>query len=652
MKKLLALLLLLCSTGVFAQGFEVCTVNQFFAGPTAGNPAIPKCRAMVAGDVTPVLYSGITALWTTGGVCNNTTYLRGDGSCITPSGAGTVTHTAGNLTAKSVVLGNAVADIYVVAGFFTDGTSIMTAGQSGTSVGEYCMANATTGTVCLTPTTGALGSAIVTFSGNNTTIPIFSQVITFTGPSTARTITLPDASFTVARTDAANTFTGTQTIGALVATTLNGNTFTAGTYTLTGSASKTLNFTNSLTLSGTDSTTMTFPTTSATIARTDAGNTFTGHQTFEGVTSTGATGTGAFVFATTPTLVTPVIGAATGTSLATTAALTAFSGTAIPAGCTAGDGVMFSSTANFGMFFGSGAPTCSVAEGSLYLQSDGAGLAYINSNGTTGWIALASTGLTNSFTGAQIGTVTVLTESVGAIAINLATNNNFSVTLNASATLSNPSNGVAGESGQIAITQGASTAYSFGVGTSWLSTNGAAQNVNQTLSSVSLLSYYVVDSTHVWYSIATNNGTPVYGTQTNDNAAAGYVGEFQTTALASGSAVALTTTTTANVLTQSLTAGDWDCWGVVDFHEATTTNTTLLLYGISTTSATLGSADTYASTVFLSAGQVTTNGDYRNVVPMQRISLASTTNVYLVAQATFTISTNAAYGSIFCRRAR
>lgn len=41
----------------------------------------------------------------------------------------------------------------------------------------------------------------------------------------------------------------------------------------------------------------------------------TGHATLEGVTSTGATGTGALVFATSPTLVTPVLGVATGTRL-------------------------------------------------------------------------------------------------------------------------------------------------------------------------------------------------------------------------------------------------------------------------------------------------------------------------------------------------
>jgi hypothetical protein len=46
----------------------------------------------------------------------------------------------------------------------------------------------------------------------------------------------------------------------------------------------------------------------------------TGHPTLEGVTATGATGTGDLVFATSPTLVTPTLGAATATSLTASAA--------------------------------------------------------------------------------------------------------------------------------------------------------------------------------------------------------------------------------------------------------------------------------------------------------------------------------------------
>jgi hypothetical protein len=107
------------------------------------------------------------------------------------------------------------------------------------------------------------------------------------------------------------------------------------------------------------------------------------------------TGSGDAVLATSPTLITPVIGAATGTSLSVTGALTAFSGTVIPAGGTAGSGLKFSSTANFGVFFGSGAPTLSAAKGSLYLRSDGTTTndrAYINTNGTTTWTALTTAG--------------------------------------------------------------------------------------------------------------------------------------------------------------------------------------------------------------------------------------------------------------------
>ncbi|MEK7488204.1 MAG: hypothetical protein AAB598_02680, partial [Patescibacteria group bacterium] len=73
--------------------------------------------------------------------------------------------------------------------------------------------------------------------------------------------------------------TDTNVASALTGKTYNGNTITAGTGILTLGALKTFTANNSLTLAGTDGTTMTFPTTSATIARTDAANTFTGVQT-------------------------------------------------------------------------------------------------------------------------------------------------------------------------------------------------------------------------------------------------------------------------------------------------------------------------------------------------------------------------------------
>jgi hypothetical protein len=93
----------------------------------------------------------------------------------------------------------------------------------------------------------------------------------------------------------------TPTLGVATATSVNKVAITAPTTsaTLTIADGKTLTANNSIVLAGTDATTMTFPSTNATIARTDAAQTFTGTQTFSGnlaVTSSTAsttTGTGA-----------------------------------------------------------------------------------------------------------------------------------------------------------------------------------------------------------------------------------------------------------------------------------------------------------------------------------------------------------------------
>lgn len=119
----------------------------------------------------------------------------------------------------------------------------------------------------------------------------------------------------------------------------------SGATNVTVSGGKTFTVDNTLTLAGTDGTTMTFPSTSATIARTDAANTFAGVQTFsatpvfsshvtiEGVTSTGATGTGNLVFDTAPTL-----GVITATSLAATAGITSSGPTGAGVGYATGAG--------------------------------------------------------------------------------------------------------------------------------------------------------------------------------------------------------------------------------------------------------------------------------------------------------------------------
>ncbi len=65
----------------------------------------------------------------------------------------------------------------------------------------------------------------------------------------------------------------------------------------------------------------------------------------------------------------------------------------VPTGGVQDEGLLMSSTAHLGIFFGSGAPTLSAAQGSLYIRTDGTSTStrlYVNTNGTTGWTNLAS----------------------------------------------------------------------------------------------------------------------------------------------------------------------------------------------------------------------------------------------------------------------
>lgn len=118
---------------------------------------------------------------------------------------------------------------------------------------------------------------------------------------------------------------------------------------------------------------------------------------------TGETGTGAVVFGTSPTITTPTIttptitspamttpsiDVATGTSISLTSGATVYNATAVPAGGTAGTGIKLSSVSNLGIFFGSGVPTLSAAQGSLYIRTDGSSTStrmYINTTGSTVW---------------------------------------------------------------------------------------------------------------------------------------------------------------------------------------------------------------------------------------------------------------------------
>lgn len=151
------------------------------------------------------------------------------------------------------------------------------------------------------------------------------------------------------------------------------------------------------------------------------------------------------------------------------------------------------------------------------------------------------------------------------------------------------------------------------------------------------------------YSFPVSSGG-ILGTATNDNACVGCVGEVLTATVAPA-AVALTTGVSANVTSVSLTAGDWDCTGTVNYTYGATTSVTNLTGGVSATSATLPTQDSRFDQE--TAAQVPTGGAVGAYpVPVTRQSLAATTTAFLVTSATFTVSTLSAGGTIRCRRMR
>lgn len=150
----------------------------------------------------------------------------------------------------------------------------------------------------------------------------------------------------------------------------------------------------------------------------------------------------------------------------------------------------------------------------------------------------------------------------------------------------------------------------------------------------------------------TATGVSLLGTTTNDSASTGRVGEYLSSTVASGSAISLTTDTSANVTSLSLTAGDWDVWGDIEFLSGASTTIPALTASLSTTSATADFTAGNFANLNYPAGTVLGVANSTVKVGPRRISIAATTTVYLVGRATFGTSTLTAWGILRARRVR
>lgn len=96
-------------------------------------------------------------------------------------------------------------------------TGAKTFGSAG-AVGKLKVAGTTSGSTIINAAAVA-GATTTTLPNADSTLPIFTQQVTFAGPTAARTYTLPDAAVTLANISQAQTFTGASTTTSWIETT-------------------------------------------------------------------------------------------------------------------------------------------------------------------------------------------------------------------------------------------------------------------------------------------------------------------------------------------------------------------------------------------------------------------------------------------------
>ena len=155
--------------------------------------------------------------------------------------SGTVTATGGSLTANAVVLGAWTVDTKVSTGITTDWTAQLNLGVNATTIGKVKMFGNTSGNATIQPSAVAGTATVQTLPA--TTWTLVNRVTTANGVSASNS----DGALTVS-------------LGAITPTTVNWNTVTTGTGTLTLGAWKTATVSNTLTFTGTDSSSVAFGT--------------------------------------------------------------------------------------------------------------------------------------------------------------------------------------------------------------------------------------------------------------------------------------------------------------------------------------------------------------------------------------------------------
>ncbi len=141
-----------------------------------------------------------------------------------------------------------------------------------------------------------------------------------------------------------------------------------------------------------------------------------------------------------------------------------------------------------------------------------------------------------------------------------------------------------------------------------------------------------------------STGLQLKGNNTNTAPPAGFIGQQIRSAVASGSAVSVTNNTPTNVTSISLTAGIWDVSAIVAVQGIVAGVS--IIGSISQTSATNGTLGDNS----MQAGVLNLLSPQMISIPSYRISLTSTTTVYMVATVGFSLGTVSCFGRISATR--
>lgn len=140
----------------------------------------------------------------------------------------------------------------------------------------------------------------------------------------------------------------------------------------------------------------------------------------------------------------------------------------------------------------------SVVNASLVSAANGTFTSTVSANTVDTSIAIITdASITDATFGGQVVGIPVTLTDAASIALDLATGNNFTVTLAGNRTLENPTNAVAGQTGQMYVIQDGTGSRTLAFGSNYKFPNGTAITISTSTSSVDLLVFNVRSSTAI-----------------------------------------------------------------------------------------------------------------------------------------------------------